>query len=176
MRIGVDQIPDEGLVLDKEEAPSIFEFLEKGFVVVDKIRVKCEVSKTSDGVYVKGEVSTVLELTCDRCTEVFPWKVCSKLNVSFVPKPPEQTVAHEVELSSEDLDAYYFEGNEIDLRGPVRDLVVVSIPMKSLCHEECKGLCPECGKKLEQEKCHCESREEVDPRFAVLKNLIDRKE
>src|SRR3972149_1229351 len=78
------------------------------------------------------------------------------------------------ELSSdegdEDIDFETYKGDEIDLGGYLRELIAMSLPIKVLCGEGCKGLCPNCGVNLNLEECFCKDNW-VDPRFAVLRNL-----
>lgn len=59
----------------------------------------------------------------------------------------------------------------IDISNDVREYAMLAIPMKNLCKEDCKGLCPRCGKDLNTEQCSCET-EKVDPRWLALKELL----
>jgi uncharacterized protein len=61
----------------------------------------------------------------------------------------------EIELSEDDLDVDFVEGNFLGVDQVVREQVVLNVPMKSLCTQECKGLCPLCGCNLNAEKCSC---------------------
>jgi uncharacterized protein len=63
--------------------------------------------------------------------------------------------AAEMELHNEDLDVYYYEGDEIDLDPYVYEEVMLNMPMRPLCREECKGICPTCGKNRNTEPCDC---------------------
>lgn len=176
LEIDISQIPDEGLILEREDNPSLYEFKEKGFSVADRVSLRCRIMKTPKGAFVEGHVSTVLKLDCGRCLLSFSKKIRSKISANFSPNPEEVSECHEVELSPEDLDTYYYEDNKIDLRGPVRDCVVLSIPIKLLCKSDCKGLCPVCGGNLNNYQCDCEIEKDIDPRLSVLKNLIKEKE
>ncbi len=62
--------------------------------------------------------------------------------------------------------------NRLDLQELVEGLVIMNLPMKVLCSDDCKGLCPQCGKDLNEGECGC-NKKEVDPRFAKLKELLD---
>ncbi|MCD6351684.1 MAG: DUF177 domain-containing protein [Armatimonadetes bacterium] len=63
-------------------------------------------------------------------------------------------------------------GDEVDLSELVRQLIIVSLPPRSLCRPDCKGLCPVCGADLNEGPCHCEEQE-IDPRLAPLKALLE---
>ena len=68
------------------------------------------------------------------------------------------------------MEADFIKGEEIDLKDIVREQIYLSIPMKSLCSEGCLGLCPICGKNLNQGPCQCKG-EKGHPGFLKLKNL-----
>jgi len=75
-------------------------------------------------------------------------------------------------LSEEDKDIEHeaYHGDEIELSGYLMEQVAISLPVKVVCKEDCKGLCALCGANLNTEICAC-NREQFDPRFSVLKNL-----
>ena len=92
---------------------------------------------------------------------------------------PVETVAHIevnesfVEVSKVDeVDAYVFEGNVVDIDKPLMDNVILALPMKILCSEDCKGLCKTCGTNLNIKNCDCDEREIVDPRMEILKDYF----
>jgi len=68
-------------------------------------------------------------------------------------------------------EVIYYEDDEIDLTEDIINTIVLSLPMKPLCSEECKGMCPRCGANLNKEKCDCVV-EDIDPRMAILKNFM----
>jgi len=96
-----------------------------------------------------------LSLTCARCLEEFTFSVASRLDMQLLPrrKAPGDP---EVELKTEEMDIYYFEGEEIDTDPYVFEEIMLNIPVKALCAESCKGICPSCGKNLNIEECRCE--------------------
>jgi uncharacterized protein len=79
---------------------------------------------------------------------------------------PEETDSINVSYLNRDAD-------KIDIKSDVREFALLSIPMKKLCKEDCKGLCYKCGKDLNKEQCTC-SAEEIDPRWKPLMNLKDK--
>jgi uncharacterized protein len=81
------------------------------------------------------------------------------------------------ELSVTDAEAEigYYQGDGLLLEDVLREQVLLALPLKVTCREDCKGLCPECGKNLNQEQCSC-SREVEDPRWAALKDVRSRLE
>ncbi len=73
---------------------------------------------------------------------------------------------------SEDVDAYTFEGNVVDIDKPLMDNIILALPMKILCSEDCKGLCKTCGTNLNIKNCNCDEHEIVDPRMEILKDYF----
>ena len=76
----------------------------------------------------------------------------------------------ERQLSEDDLALSFYSGEEIDLAPLFTEQVILTLPTRALCREDCKGLCPRCGVNRNHETCECVERE-PDPRLAVLRNL-----
>jgi uncharacterized protein len=79
-------------------------------------------------------------------------------------------MGEEKELTAADLDFEYYEGEVIDLDEVIFEQVVLQVPMKPLCSESCRGLCPHCGVNLNKTTCNCQN-EVIDERLAVLKRI-----
>lgn len=73
---------------------------------------------------------------------------------------------------ADDVDAYTFEGNVVDIDKPLMDNIILALPMKVICSEDCKGLCRNCGTNLNIKNCNCDEREIVDPRMEILKDYF----
>ena len=116
----------------------------------------------------RGKVSALAELDCDRCLRPLPVTIAVNFDVEYLPGGDyERQFA---ELQEDDLDQSIFDGKEIDIDDLVREQVILSLPARALCREDCKGLCPVCGIDKNSKDCECESRL-GDPRWAALKNL-----
>jgi uncharacterized protein len=79
----------------------------------------------------------------------------------------------EVELQDRDAAISYYEGEGLELAEIVREQLLLAIPIKTVCREECKGLCPHCGKNLNSGECEC-AQGASDPRWEALKSLKDK--
>ena len=91
------------------------------------------------------------------------------------PEQPEEQ-EDEVELSDREVVVGYYDGERLDLGDVVREQLFLSLPLKRLCREDCRGLCPTCGKNLNTGACGCPPPEEPeDPRLSPLRGLIDKK-
>jgi len=78
-----------------------------------------------------------------------------------------------VEISrSDEVDAYTFEGNAVDIDKPLMDNIILTLPMVISCSEDCKGLCEICGTNLNFKKCICDEHKIVDPRMELLKDYF----
>jgi len=115
---------------------------------------------TYDGqiVSLKGNITGIIEVQCSRCLELLDYH----LNVEF--SEDFSKLDHGGEI-------YPIEEDSIDLKDMVIDNLILSIPLKYLCSEDCRGLCTVCGKNLNKYQCNC-NKDNVDPRLAVLKDLF----
>jgi uncharacterized protein len=120
-------------------------------------------------ILVRGNLSGQLQLTCSRCLESFAAPASAEFDLLLVPGPPVATAADE-ELSQPDLDLDYYTGEVVDLESLLREQIILMLPLKPLCDETCKGLCPQCGASLNRETCTCQA-EAVDSPFAHLAKL-----
>jgi uncharacterized protein len=80
------------------------------------------------------------------------------------------TGSDEREIEEDDLSTAFYENDEIDLGQLMREQFYLSVPMKPLCQDDCRGLCPVCGTNLNRGTCECKQGWD-DPRLAVLRNL-----
>ena len=120
----------------------------------------------------RGRLSTGLELQCARCLEPVSQDASREFELLYRPLGAD---AGRDELSVTDAEAEigYYQGDGILLEDVLREQVLLALPLKVTCREDCKGLCPHCGKNLNQEQCSCSVPVE-DPRWAALKEIRDR--
>ncbi len=175
MKYRLEDIPPEGREesFTEEEAPLNARLggdtAYTGLQFTEPIRVRAHLSRSGKVVLVKSRVEANLKATCARCLQVFSLPLSSQFLYTLKPKP-ESPPAEEVELSREDLETEFYEGEEVDLSPLVQDQVLLTIPPKLVCREDCRGLCQKCGKNLNRETCNCPDRA-VDPRLEALKNF-----
>ena len=108
-----------------------------------------------------GELTADLVCVCDRCGSEFDSRKVTPLRATLVD-----------EDDGENPELFLLEGTEIDLDEILRTSFVLDMESKFLCRPDCKGLCPRCGKNLNLGPCGC--GKELDPRFAVLEQLLDK--
>ncbi|MBI4666881.1 MAG: DUF177 domain-containing protein [Nitrospinae bacterium] len=171
----VADVPEEGLDEQWTLTTEDFSVDTHPLPVKGAVSLAGRVYRDGKTVYFSGEVEGDLGLECSRCLKEFPLHLKEAVTAVFMPKADLAAEAglEEVELSGEDLDVQLYAGDDIDLYPPVRDQLALSAPMKPLCAEDCKGLCPTCGADLNEAPCGCEARE-ADNRFAALKKLFNK--
>lgn len=135
--------------------------------------VEGRASRKGEEVRLKGRVHAQVEISCDRCLRPVAGPLEVEFEESFVPQPAAVREGEETELGSDDLLVSFYEGESVDVDELVREQVLLSLPTRFVCAEECKGLCPKCGADLNTEPCDC-PRTETDPRWAALAELKDR--
>lgn len=140
------------------------------FTFISPVKYELHVKKYEDGIHLKGIVSSDLSLLCSRCLDDFKYPIRAVFDVDITQKSSLQD-EDEVELKGEDLDVYFFENNEIDLNPLVYEEVLLNIPMKPLCREECQGLCDSCGKNRNYETCSCDKKQDT-PLGEKLKSFL----
>ena len=119
--------------------------------LVSDVVVHLVAIKKGRKIEIKGEVDFSVALVCARCLIEAVRQFSEELNSIFLPG-----IATEIEeLSYEDVRTVFYKEEEIDILPIIRDAVLLSIPIKPLCREDCKGLCPICGKNLNEGACLC---------------------
>jgi uncharacterized protein len=126
-------------------------------------------NKVVQDIRLKGKLETSLEVACARCLE--PVILPVKRSFDLLYRPLGTDAGHE-ELSVTDAEAEigYYQGDGLLLEDTLREQVLLAVPLKALCREDCKGLCPHCGKNWNEGACSCAARVE-DPRWDALKDI-----
>ena len=125
--------------------------------------------KVVQDIRVKGKLETSLEVACARCLEPVVHQVERSFDLLY--RPLGTDAGHE-ELSVTDAEAEigYYQGEGLLLEDTLREQVLLALPLKTICREDCKGLCPHCGKNLNESQCSCAEQFE-DPRWSALKEI-----
>lgn len=171
MQLSLRSLQDAHEHFEKRYEPSLFPAAEGDpFRVVSPVTLSFDVDRQEPGRYrVAGHLTGEIELTCGRCLEPFTLPVASDFDLRYVPRT-ENVGEGEREVEEDDLATAFYEGEEIDLGHLIMEQIQLALPMKALCKEACKGLCPHCGTNLNTGSCECSTTWE-DPRFAALRNL-----
>ena len=165
MRIRVSDIQEDGLMVDHVTA--VGSFSDPAWRL-DAVSLR--VLREHVDVLVSGEVLATVPQLCGRCLEPFPADVRAAVDVRLIPRP---ATADNVELAPDDLDVDFYRNDELDLGALVEAETTLALPMKPLCRDDCRGLCPVCGGNRNVVPCTCSERA-PEPRLTVLKDLATR--
>ena len=138
------------------------------------VHSELQVSLLGEQIRVEGVLEADVELTCSRCLKTFESSIEKKFELDYRPDPILEEEGEEFSLTYSDLDIGFYRDQQLDVSALISEQVVLEIPMKPVCREECKGLCDQCGADLNEEGCDCQPRS-VDPRLAVLAELKKKK-
>jgi uncharacterized protein len=170
MRIKKERVPEDGLDVHWNVTASDIGITgDDVFRDCRDVEFSGHVQRQNDDMIVRGTVSGLLLTSCARCLEEAAVPVVAPIDMLFIAgeeggaRRSEDTVEEIEETDSVEM----YDGVELDLRDLIRDQMLVSLPLKPLCREDCRGLCPNCGANLNTSPCSCEKRS-VDPRLAKL--------
>ena len=134
MKINVNQIPFEGLVLEEAISPQSLELETEAVKPRGDLKLRAVVSKITNALNVEADLSVALRASCSRCLADVDINFAKKLKLSY-------PISNGQEM--------------LDLDQDIREEIILDYPLKALCRPDCKGLCPRCGKNLNIGKCNC---------------------
>jgi uncharacterized protein len=143
---------------------------DEDYAVVAPVHLIADIFKDKDTFRLVGRVQSVLELPCSRCLDPFRLTVDEPFELTYQPRAAATADETDRELHDTDSSVAFYENDELDLEQLLRERFELSLPMKPLCRDDCRGLCPVCGTNLNRETCACKTGWD-DPRFAALKEL-----
>lgn len=166
MVIRVSEIPEDGRVIEGVEECRPFQ---DPHWTLEALRLF--IARDKDDVLVRGRIRSRVPLTCSRCLEPFPMAVEADTDVRFTPRLGWR--GEDCELSAADLEVDFYAENLLDLDRLIETETTLRLPMKPLCREDCRGLCPVCGGNRNQNLCACQVKL-PDPRLQALNFLNER--
>lgn len=128
--------------------------------------------RTNLGIYANGTMLVPVRLECSRCLRDFSTTLAIPLAEEFYPTVDVNTGLPVPTPENTDLSFPINQRHELDLREAIRQNVLLALPTRALCQEDCAGLCPQCGKDLNQGLCDCQP-EVDDSRLSALRHLLD---
>lgn len=144
-----------------ELTPDELDITDTDLKVTATIQLEGVVENAGDVILLKADVKTEIERTCGRCLKVFTEPLAAQVVEKFYPAGAENI----------ENDAFIYESDLLDITEPVRESLLLAVPLQSLCREDCRGLCPVCGADRNEGDCGCDATT-VDPRLAALKQFI----
>lgn len=152
---------------------------EHGGSLVEPVRLHAQVANSGTCFTVQGEITTAVELPCDRCLSEFEMPIELEFDEEFCPRGWSDTPSHLQTFETDDDDGAddesinVFDGDSFVLDDIVREYLVLALPPKVTCREDCKGICPVCGEDRNETTCSCRDVD-IDPRMAGLAEMFDR--
>jgi uncharacterized protein len=120
-------------------------------------------------VFVNGHVDARAEVECDRCLKPVELPVNADFELEYITGSEYESSAV-AELTEAEMSVAVFDGEALDVDEIVKEQILLAVPTRMLCREDCKGICPQCGTDRNMGECNCETKE-IDPRWAALKDL-----
>ncbi len=135
------------------------------------VQGRLELTNVYGRISVRGHLSVPVALECSRCLEAYEEILEIEINEECALREIDAPESYE-ESEEEPCPIPILNDNELDLSELVRQLIAMHLPLRPLCRAECRGLCPYCGKDLNQGPCDCVAKA-IDPRWAKLRDLFD---
>lgn len=142
------------------------------FSLANPVECETEFYRDSKSVHLKGTLETKVLLVCVKCLEEFNFSIKKDFAGMYFESPSFNAMVEEIELDEDTINEEYLIDGIFDLEDIMMEELLLSIPDYPRCNEDCKGLCPHCGKNLNHEQCDC-SQKDIDNPFYGLKNLSD---
>jgi uncharacterized protein len=179
-RIHLEGAREKPLEFSGETTLSVADLGGDPLVSISPVRTSGTITWVSDEYLLDGELGWSGDLTCSRCVSPYAFSEALPVHLRLRKRPaspgkPEKGRAgdaegEESEMDPGELDLVFFDEPVLPLDDIAREQVLMALPMKPLCREDCRGLCPSCGRDRNVSECSCETRP-VDPRLEVLKSL-----
>jgi uncharacterized protein len=171
MLLDLNRLHGQRQHFERRFEPSAFDPQDEDYRVATPVELSMDVEKAGkDAFRVTGRASTKLELQCSRCLEGFQLPVDASFELHYVPAI-DTAAEPDREIAEDDLTTAFYREGSLDVVELLREQFQLALPMKPLCTEACRGLCPDCGANLNRTECGCTPRWE-DPRLAPLKGLL----
>ena len=173
MRVAVSSLSDHPVVLEAEERPEELDLRAEGVEFRDPVKVRVKITRMQEEVLAQGEAHTVAHTQCGRCLEDVEVELSGQFEALYV----ADTGAYAARAGRRDFEwadqrvNFYSEGT-VDLSDEIRQCIVLALPMKPLCRPDCAGLCPSCGKNLNEGPCNCKSQPAGSP-WDQLRKLVE---
>ena len=168
MRIAIEEIQEGVSTSEAACGPEEIGLEAEGVTFIGPVTVRLGLFKQNDKIYVKAELSVTIESECSRCLSPVQIALKGAFESQYrpLPKSPRDLL--------DDIGIGYYSGEYIDLSDDFRESLLLEVPAKILCSENCRGWCPRCGKNLNEGKCDCcsESEEVRNPKFAELVKML----
>jgi uncharacterized protein len=127
-------------------------------------------ANTEGEVRIKGHLDVKMESECDRCLARAQFPLDAAFDLFY--RPTESLSAEEeVAIDEGEAEMGFYQGTGIELEDVLREQVLLMLPMQRVCADDCKGICPVCGKNRNETSCDCREKP-ADDRWSALRNIL----
>ena len=172
MEIRLDQITDEPFQWRDDQTVPVGLLKRSDLVELSEISWSGQVVPTEAGFLFQAEARYEQTLTCMRCLVPTRLPVASTVELLVLSRA-EQPTTGEYSLEADDLSVLFVDEDELETQSILEEQLQLNVPMRTLCREDCAGLCPACGGNRNQGPCGCRGAA-ADPRWAGLAEIRDR--
>ncbi|HSE33957.1 MAG TPA: DUF177 domain-containing protein [Pyrinomonadaceae bacterium] len=169
MRIELENLEDGKGSFAHTYQPEELNLVDERVRVTEPITVNGRVRSSGSEIKVSGRVETRVNVECDRCLKTLEIPVSAGFRLQYI-TGQEYEEKHAAELSADEMALSVFDGDAIDVDEIAREQILLSVPDRALCDENCRGICSMCGTNLNTGSCECTSSE-TDPRWAALEKF-----
>jgi uncharacterized protein len=174
MQVRLEQVRDRPFLWDETETVGADEIGHPDLQALSPVHWRGEIRFTDPGYLLTATYSYDQTLSCQRCLEPLEQHVEDAIDLLLVPGSHAPSTAEHA-LTEEELGVVEVpEDEEMDLRPLLIEQIQLNVPMKPLCRSGCLGLCPTCGRNLNQGPCGCD-QQEIDPRWKALEAFREKK-
>ena len=156
---------------DVEVAPGVIDYLDSDLRQSGPLKAagKAELVTGALGeIRVTGHLTVPMESACDRCLDAARFLIDSDFTLYY--RPVSEGYGDEKEIDAGEAEMGFYEGEGLELNDVLREQVLLALPMQRVCRDDCKGICPECGRNRNQNQCQCRTAA-MDDRWAALQQL-----
>jgi uncharacterized protein len=180
MFIEIHELEQHPIDFEEEIAPGVLD-LGEDLRQVDALRTagRAQLVEEQHGkhrivkdIRIDGSLDTRVQLLCARCLEPVVQDVSHKFDLLYRPQGTDAG-REELSVTSAEAEVSYYQGEGLLLEDVLQEQVILALPLKAICRDDCRGLCPHCGKNLNVEQCGCTEPVE-DPRWQALKDIRDK--
>jgi len=143
-------------------------------VAVESLTLELTMQHSDEEYFCSGEIAAESTLKCCRCLNLYTESLSARID--FIIRSGDSGLKGSDDGIIDDEDYVYFKGTDlrVEINEPVRQAIILALPMHPLCSDGCKGLCTNCGKNLNSGPCGCKIVK-IDPRWDVLKTISDNR-
>ncbi len=171
MFLNIKEMEVRKIRFDESFEPGQIDFSDTGLRQVSGIDAKGSASvleNTGGEMRVEGRFSGTFEADCDRCLATAQYPLDNAFDLFY--RPPPNLDADEVKIDEGEAEIGFYEGLGLELADVIKEQILLALPLKRICREDCKGICPICGVNRNEVACDCHVKP-ADDRWGALRNL-----